>query len=117
MAFDMSRLACLFTNGLHTVYAYHSFGYNTVTGVSIAGDVGGTSGLKAGYLNGGAGYFKSGVSLLRVGDIIFAGVSRSATGMGPATAGVSGLVVTHVDPTSIAGVTIAGTTSFGKGAA
>jgi hypothetical protein len=108
MAFDISRLTPWFTNGGNTVYLYFSFGYDTVTGVSMPGDVGGTSGLRAGQLNGGAGFFKNAAHMLREGDIILAGVSRAATGLGPATAGVSRLVVTYVDATSLAGVTVGG---------
>jgi hypothetical protein len=111
MAFDKTRLVCLFANGLNNVYAYPSFDANT------DGDVGGTSGVYAGYLNGGKGFFAECSGFLRVGDIIFAGVSTAATGMNRTTGGVSGLVVTHVSATATAGVTVAGTSSFGKGAA
>jgi hypothetical protein len=115
MAFSMARLACLFANGKNTIYAYHSFNYNVATGVSTAGDVG--TALHAPDVSGGQGYFYEARNMLRVGDIILAGVSRACSGAGPSSAGVSGLVVTHVTASSTAGVTVAGTTSFGIGAA
>jgi hypothetical protein len=103
MAFDMKYLVNIGSNGYNSVYCYASFsGSNN-------GDTGGVSGFMAGQgTAAGQGFFYAARDLLRVGDIIIAGVSRGFPGGAVTTGGVSLFVVTHVSSTSTAGVTIMG---------
>jgi replicative DNA helicase len=74
MAFDYTRLVCIHSNAYNSIYTYHSNGSDR--GIDIAGT--------AGFFN----TMQSTYKMLRVGDIIIAGVTPSS--------GCSAFVVTKV---------------------
>ena len=112
MAFDFDRLSAMFPDSYGTWYRYANFydGENGDSGTSMFGA--GTSVYAAKTTFDYKGYFYDARNQLKVGDLIMAGVSRSRPGALVTTAGVSIWVVTHVSASSVAGVTVAGVSTW-----